>query len=134
MKWYRALFIGDGIKLERKKLIRKIETNAGLKDTYMITLASNERDLLDIFSTKMLMQPVLHGLCPVIIGIAKGYDEAVELACEIVMSAYQKNQNFDVRSYLRERTDADGEWYVEYPMERLKKRSFGFWNKRTAGE
>lgn len=122
MKWYRELFLGKGID-DKEKLIRRIETNAGCPGVYLVTLAANSRDLFDVFSADLLMQPVLHGHCPLIVGAAKGKQNAVEMAAQMALGAYEKNGDFDVRRYLRERV-ADGEDPVyEYPMEQLRKRT-----------
>lgn len=127
MKWYRHLYLGKGIRQSKTQLIQKAETNAGLPNVYLITLAANGRDLLDIFRADLLFQPILHGRCPMIVGAAKGYDEAVGIASDIVQATYQKNADFDVRRYLRENLGDDGDMFYEYPMDKLKKkRRFGF--------
>lgn len=127
MKWYRKLYLGEGIKKSEEQLIKKIETNAGLPNTYLITLAANGKDLFDIFSTNLLFQPVLHGHCPLIVGIAKGWEEAAELAAGIALEAYRQNGDFDIQKYLQGRMEDGEEMVYEYPMEKLKKRKwFGF--------
>lgn len=122
MIWYRKLYLGSGLLEKKEKLIRKIECNAGTVGLYVITLAANERDLLDIFSTDILLQPVMHGHCPMIVGLAKGYDAAVKLATDIVMEVYEHTGGFDVRSYLASRMDEGEEPAYHYPMEQLKPR------------
>lgn len=144
MKWYRNLYLTEGMRGNRRELIEKIEKNAGLWDVYLVTLAANGQDLFDIFSTKMLLQPPLHGHCPMVVAIAKGSGEAQELAAHLAVEAYERNGDFDICRFLaqeldgcteEERTDqaelekalhavsdADS-LYFEYPMERLKKRS-----------
>ncbi|MDO5539079.1 MAG: hypothetical protein Q4F83_03255 [Eubacteriales bacterium] len=122
MKWYRKLYLGEGMKKSRKELIKKLETNAGLPGVYVITLASNGRDLFDIFSANQLLQPVLHGLCPPIIGLSSGYEEAMELSKDIALAAYRTNGNFDIPAYLQGQMENGEEWIYEYPVQKLKKR------------
>lgn len=127
MKWYRDLFLGDGVGQDKEKLIKKAETRAGMPGVYVVTLAANGRDLLDIFSADRLFQPTLRGRCPLIVGMAKGRRSAVRLATDIALGAYRENGDFDIARYLAGRT-ADGEDPVyDYPTEHLKKRTrFGF--------
>ena len=122
MKWYSNLYIGEGIKKSRKELIGKMEKNAGLPGIYVITLASNGRDLFDIFSANQLMQPVLHGHCPLIVGLASSHESAVEMSKDIALAAYNKNGNFDITAYLKEMASRE-DWIYEYPMQKLKKRT-----------
>ncbi len=146
MEWYRNLYLTEGVHQKKQTLIEKIEKNAGLPGIYMVTLAANGRDLFDIFSADLLFQTPLHGHCPMIIGIARGKEEAVDLAAQLALAAYQKNGDFNIRKYLRDQwqelsdmkkeeqlrmeksmraytgMEEDSDFYFAYPMERLKKR------------
>ena len=48
MKWYEDLFVGESVTGKIKKIKWKIEHNAGMLHTYIITFPSNEENLLDI--------------------------------------------------------------------------------------
>lgn len=133
MKWYRKLYLGDGIRKSKEELMKKIETGAGLPGIYVLTLASNGWDLFDIFSSNDLMQPVLHGLCPVIVGLASGYDEAVEMAKDIALESYQKTGAFDICAYLQSRIPEGEKFIYEYPMEKLRKRKHFLFGRKTQG-
>ena len=122
MKWYQKLYIGEKLKKSSEQLIKNTQTGVGMPDVYLITLAANEKDLFDIFLADALLQPVLHGHCPLIVGAARGWHEAVELATGIALDAYRKNGDFDVRRFLRERVPDGEDMVYEYPMEKLKKR------------
>lgn len=122
MKWYQKLYIGKKIKKDREQVIKNVETGVGMPDVFLITLAANERDLFDIFLADFLFQPVLHGHCPMIVGVARGWHEAVDIATGIALDAYRKNGDFDVRKFLQSRIPDGEEMFYEYPMEKLKKR------------
>ncbi len=125
MEWYRKLYLSENLKEKRNKLISMIEKNAGtrrLHGIYVITLAGNDKDLFDIFSADFLLQPVLHGHCPMIVGLSDDYDDAVEMVSAIVLDMYQKNHNFDVYSYLKSNIQDQGDISYRYPMEQLKPR------------
>lgn len=104
MKWYDHLYLGDSIRNPRK-IKWKINHNAGTIDIYVITFASNEDNLLDVIPTWELMQ---HGY-PwkdrlEIIGLAKGYEEALMLVRTIVDEVYQNTGSTDVKAYLKKST------------------------------
>ena len=54
MKWYEDLFVGESVTGKIKKIKWKIEHNAGMLHTYIITFPSNEENLLDIIPTCLL--------------------------------------------------------------------------------
>ena len=56
LKWYKKLYIGDNAKKKADVYMRKIDQGRFLFDIYLITLASNEKNLLDIISANQLLQ------------------------------------------------------------------------------
>lgn len=103
MKWYPDLYVGRNASKKQKKIIRKLKANAGMLDVYLITFAANGKDIFDILSSAWLKQKAVRKNLPTIVGIASGYDEAVELASEIVMEAYRETGELQVVRYLMEK-------------------------------
>lgn len=104
MKWYTDLYVGETARRRKKKIIRKLKINAGMLDVYLVTLASNRRDMLDIISSAYLKQAAVRRQLPMIVGIACGYEEAVELAVQMVREAYEKTGKADVPGYLAQKS------------------------------
>lgn len=107
MNWYSELYIGDGAKPKAKKIIRKLKRNAGQIDIYLITLAANGQDMLDIINAAYLKQPVVRRNLPLIVGIAKGYDEAVGLVQEMLLETYEQTGGFWIPGYLAQKAGID---------------------------
>ena len=103
MIWYDKLYVGESIVHKTKKIKWKIMHNAGQIGIYVITLASNRQNLLDIIPSYELMQRGYPKREMVIVGLAKGYDEAVEVAASIVDEMYRNTGTFAVRTYLAEK-------------------------------
>ena len=103
MIWYDKLYVGESIVHKTKKIKWKIMHNAGQIGIYVITLASNRQNLLDIIPSYELMQRGYAKREMVIVGLAKGYDEAVEVAASIVDEVYRNTGTFAVRTYLAEK-------------------------------
>lgn len=108
MIWYENLYIGESIIHKKDRIIWKIRHNAGQINIYVITLASNEKNLLDIIPSQELLQRGYPKSQLYIVGLAKGYDEAVTVAASIVDEVYRRTGTFSVRNYLTEK-GMDGE-------------------------
>ena len=66
---------------------------------YFIALASNPDNLFDIFHAAHLKESALYRQNPYIVGIASGYDEALELVQRMVEDIYRETGGFQVREY-----------------------------------
>lgn len=101
MKWYENLYVGDSIRHKAKKIKWKIRHNAGQIDIYVITLASNPQNLMDIIPAQELMQKAYPKQGLFVIGLAHGYDEALEVVTQIVDELYQATGGVDLKAYLK---------------------------------
>ncbi len=100
MKWYSKLYMGESIANKSEKIKWKIRHNAGQLQIYVISLANCEGNLLDIIPSVELMQKGYPKKDLVIIGLAKGWDEAVEVAASIVLESFENTGSFDVKNYI----------------------------------
>lgn len=103
MIWYEDLYVGESIIHKKNKIKWKIRHNAGQIDIYVIALASNKENLLDIIPAQELLLKGYPKRQLSIIGLAKGYQEAVEVAASVVDEVYHETGGFAVRSYLAEK-------------------------------
>lgn len=100
LNWYKRLYVGDNAKKKKKQLIRKINMGAGVWDVYLITLASNPKNQLDIFSANELKQKARRQNCPMIVGLCRGYGEALEMVEMLVQKTYAQTGTAKVREWL----------------------------------
>ncbi len=111
MIWYENLYIGESIPKKKSKIRRlkwKIDHNAGLLNIYVIVLCRHGTNLLEIIKTRELLQKYYKKQRFYVVGIAKGYDEAIETAVKIVMDVYKQTGGFRVKSYLLGKKAGDG--------------------------
>lgn len=101
MKFYKNLYVGDTIK-DVKKVKRKLLFNAGQLGIYVIALCRG-RDQLEIYHCAFLQQKYYRKNPPYIIGVANGYEEAVEIVRQIAAEAYECNGNCDLKKYILDR-------------------------------
>ncbi len=102
MKWYPKLYIGSGAQPNAGKIIRKLKKNTIQPGIYVITLAANGHDMLDILPSVMLQQAKVRDQLPMVVGVAKGRKEALELARQIVQDTFDATGGCDVPCFLRQ--------------------------------
>lgn len=79
-------------------------TQAGVAfGVYLVTLSENPGNLLEIVPSYMLIQKSYYARCPEIVGMAKGKDEAIDLAVDIVKNIYGETGAFQVKEYFKNR-------------------------------
>ena len=107
LKWYKKLYIGDNAKKKAKATVRKLNQGRLVLSFYVITLASNEKNLLDFFPASQLKQKAFRSSCPMIVGLAEDYEEAMQLVQNIIKETYESQGNTDVRTYLTNRLEEE---------------------------
>ncbi|MCM1105793.1 MAG: hypothetical protein NC355_02505 [Blautia sp.] len=102
MKWFRDLYVSESIGDKANRIKWRIDHNAGTVRVYLIAFASNPDNLLDIIPAWNLMQRGYPKREVKVIGMAKGYDDALALVRDIIDETYRNTGGVDVRSYLGE--------------------------------
>lgn len=102
MRYYKHLYLAKGIK-KKEKIIRKLEENRLQMNIHIITLAQNEKNQLEIYHSMTLLQPGFPHDNFFVVGITKGYEDAVEMVEEITQEVYNKTKGADIRSYILKR-------------------------------
>ncbi len=101
MTWYEHLYTGASIS-DVPKIKRQIRHRRPVRELFLITLASNAQNLLDIVPAWNLCLKGYPREEMRVVGLARGYGEAVELVRQIVQEAYDHTGDTDVRSYLHD--------------------------------
>ena len=102
MRWAKELYLSEKTAGKKDKIIRKAERGIGMVSIYFISLASNEQNLFDIFHAAHLKQPGFYSQDPFVVGIASGYEEALEITQRMVEDIYRETGGFGVREYFGE--------------------------------
>lgn len=98
MRWYDRLYVGERAKKKRYSLLRAVRKGRP-SGYYVLTPASNGKNLLDIYPALTLCQPYYRNADLLIVGIASDYEDAVGLAARIIEEVYKKTGAFDIFSY-----------------------------------
>lgn len=102
LRWHNELYVGKTVH-DAEKIRRKLDEGKCVPFTWLITLSENPQHLLEICPAVTLMQKPLREMCPEIIGIVNGKEEAMQMVSEIVQEVYEKTGNFHVKEYLKNR-------------------------------
>ena len=101
MRFYERLYLGDKAKKNRFSILQAVreEKTSGY---YVLTPASNEKNLLDMYSASALNQPYYKQQDLLIVGVAADYEDAATLVGRIVGDIYKKTGTYDVRAFLKQ--------------------------------
>ncbi len=101
MRWAENLYTTEKTKKMLPKIMHKVRSGQLQPGIWLITIASNESNLLDIFHSIYYLQPMYANLNPDIVGIAESEYAAKELLIRITEDLYREMGNFDVRTYFK---------------------------------
>ncbi len=104
MKFYKYLYIGDTVT-DPAKVKWKLKHHAGVQ-VYVVTIASGA-DQLEIFHSAYLKQKYYRYHPPVIVGIASGYEEAVQIIVNITQECVEIMGNCNLKEYLKQKAKHD---------------------------
>ena len=101
MRWYERLYLGEKAKKNRFSILQAVrkEKSSGY---YILTPASNPKNLLDMYSAHALNQPYYKKQDLLIVGVASDYEDAAMLAGRIIEDVYKKTGGYDVSGFLNQ--------------------------------
>ena len=99
MNWYQNLYSGKTAEKKKDRLIREIDGEKYRGNIYLITLAANPENQLEILSVHQLRFSYIRRNCPLILGIASGYEEALDVLKKMVEEVYEATGDVKIREY-----------------------------------
>lgn len=103
MKYYKELYVGESLQKKKEKILRKLAGNKLLPNVYVIAFARNAHNQLEFYPSALLLQKVFRADNLFVVGIAKGYDEAVSVIADILNEVYEETGTGNIRDYLVQR-------------------------------
>ena len=107
MKYYRHIYLTEGLEKKKDKIIQKLESNKFQISIHLLVLSRNEKNHLEIINSVLLLQPDYPKEDYFVVGIAKSYDDALELVEKITEEVYHETEGTDIRSYILEKEQED---------------------------
>lgn len=110
LQFYRDLYLDPEIR--HPEVIKwRLQHNAGSLSLYVITLCDTDSvtgeplfdGQLQFFHCAFLQQSLVKKSCPMIIGLARGRESAIDLVCRIVQECMDRQHNADLVRFLARR-------------------------------
>lgn len=102
LKWHKNYYIGPEIK-NISRIRRRLEHGKPVPGIYLITLSENPCNLLEILPALTLIQESAADMCPEIVGIAKGKEDAMDLVTEMIQTIFSETGGFEIKEYWKNR-------------------------------
>lgn len=107
-KFYKYLYWDENIPEKKRNRIKwRLKVSKRDAPCYVLTL-SEGRDQLEIYNSLILLQSYYRKNPRFIIGIAAGYEGAVNMVRQMAEDCYRKNGDADLKKYLVEQTEVSG--------------------------
>ena len=108
MEFYRELYVSRSLKKREKRIIEGLKKKRFRKDLYLIVLAQGKQNPLVL----LLKQHIFEDAGLFVVGLADGYEGALELTEEIVQDVYQKTNDVRLREFILNNQKQSGEGSV----------------------
>ena len=102
LKWHKNYYRGTNVK-NLPRIRAKLMHGKPVPGIYLITLSENPHNLLEILPALTLVQETAARICPEIVGIAKGKEEALDLITEMVQTIYEETGELNIKEYWKNR-------------------------------
>ncbi|MEF9939850.1 MAG: hypothetical protein RR225_05930 [Clostridium sp.] len=101
MRWYKHLYVGEKAKEKRFSIIQNIRLNRFQLGVHVITPASNDKNVLDIYPAAVLLENYHRENDELLIlGIGADYFETLEVVRMIVDDMYRETGGFSLNEFL----------------------------------
>ena len=107
MKYYSNLYVSERLKKKKDKVIARLERRKIQPDLHVILLPECDHNQLEIVNAVYLLRPGYPREDRMVVGIAKGFDEAAELIEKISREVYDATGDLKIRDYIQAKEQED---------------------------
>ncbi len=107
MKWAKKLFYGEEAGKKRIRYVTKLKMGKGVLGLSVIVINPGSRNQFDIIDSKILMQKRYPKDDFIVVGLAKGDYEAMEVIQHLSQRVYDATGTLDMRKYVLQRISSD---------------------------
>lgn len=102
VKCFCNLFVSESLKKRKNRIIKELMVQKFRPSVYIITLSQGEQNHLEFFSALLLQQHIFENEDLFVVGIANGYEDAIDLVEQIVQQVIAQTGGTDIRRYIVE--------------------------------
>lgn len=104
MRWYKDMYVGYSLLENKNQIIKDIKAGKTMRDKFLLTLPKNDYDTLEIYPSNILLQKWFQKSDDiVVIGVANGREEAMELMQLIVNDCIMNTRQLSVKQFILEK-------------------------------
>ncbi len=103
MRYLKDLYVSEELKGREEEIMEHLEKKEFQFRVYLIALPENEKNQLEIYHSGMLNQKWYRDKDVFVVGLAKGYLQALELVRKIAEETVDKTGDADIRQYILKR-------------------------------
>ena len=100
MNYYYNLYLDEKTAVDKDIIKEKLNSNKWQLNIYLVVLSKSEKNHLEICHSALFLQNKMKKEDLFIVGIAKGYQEAIELVEKITQDVYDETKGTDLKSYI----------------------------------
>lgn len=101
MVLHNELYLSPHLQKKSKKIIRRLSKKKKIHDLVCICIAFHPKNLLEIIALSELYKDLYEDKSYIVVGIAKGEEEARLLVKDIITDVFHKQNDVDVRKYFQ---------------------------------
>ncbi len=101
MRYLKKLYMGKNASAHPEQSLDDLRSGRFVSELYALTAPMSENDQAEIIRTSYLRQPYYLKKDPLIIGLAVGRDEALELLVRLTDDALARLGRPDIRAFIR---------------------------------
>ena len=98
--FYCHLYMNENLKKKEAKIKKKLSANKLQPSIYVIAFSQSPQNQLDFFPSLLLKQRIYEDTPLFVVGLADGYDSALELIRQITEEVFTATQSVDIRHYI----------------------------------
>jgi hypothetical protein len=102
MRIRKKLYVSEALEGKEKKMIRRIRKGRFPLNLYVLAVPEDDGEQLEFYDSMMLSQSCYRKQDSLIVGLAFGYDEAVDIVLQITKEALENTGDVNLRKYLLE--------------------------------
>ena len=106
LTWYDPLYVGPKAERQVGKIRKRLDKGKTDPGHYLVTLAANGTDELDIINSGFLTWKNVYNHLPMVMGVGADRAEALDIAGRIIEDCLHSTGGTDVRAFIR-RTHID---------------------------
>ncbi len=107
--WKEALYVAGIPEKRQKRIMKSIEKKRPVKDVYLVTAPSDERNCLEYVNANQMLQPYFRKKEVAVYGLAGSEEAAQELAAAMLCDTYLATGEFRVIPHLERKSGKAGD-------------------------